>query len=221
MPPKKLKVLDLFCGDKSVAKECKKYKNRFDVVTLDFDPKFKPDICEDILKWDYKNFKWKGCDIIFAGPQCTEFSRLKLYGDKRDVKKAGCLVKKTQEIIEHFKPKFYVIENPKGGTLKSQPFMANKPFFDVTYCMYGFRYKKPTRLWTNITTFKPKYCHKSCKHLDEKGRHLWTLGFAHEAHRAAYQTRVPKEEWAWYPPRLVRELLKCGLKEFWNKDLVR
>jgi hypothetical protein len=57
--------------------------------------------------------------------------------------------------------------------------------------------------------------------VDAKRRHMFSLGFCHEPHRAAYQTRVPKEEWALYPPRLVRELLKCGCKEFLNRDLAK
>ena len=220
--PRKLKVLDLFCGDKSVAKICKRYPSTFDVMTLDFDAKFKPDICCDILLWDYKkDLKWKTVDIIIAGPVCTEFSKLKLYSDKRDLAKGGSLVKKTLEIIKHYDPKFWIIENPKTSALSDQPYMRGLPFYDVTYCMYGFEYKKPTRLWTNITTFKPKFCHADCPHVDKLGRHRFSLGFVNEPHRMAYQTRVPKTEWALYPPRLVTDLLRCGTREFFKRELVK
>ena len=47
------------------------------------------------------------------------------------------------EIIAHFDPLMWVIENPATGLLKTRPFM-------VTYCKYGTPYRKQTRLWTNM-----------------------------------------------------------------------
>ena len=54
------------------------------------------------------------------------------------------------EIIAHFDPLMWVIENPATGLLKTRPFMEPLPWVDVTYCMYGTLYRKQTRLWTNM-----------------------------------------------------------------------
>ena len=40
------------------------------------------------------------------------------------------------EIIAHFDPLMWVIENPATGLLKTRPFMERLPWVDVTYCKY-------------------------------------------------------------------------------------
>ena len=50
------------------------------------------------------------------------------------------------EIMEHFDPLMWVIENPATGLLKTRPFMERLPWVDVTYCKYGTPYRKQTRL---------------------------------------------------------------------------
>ena len=54
------------------------------------------------------------------------------------------------EIIAHFDPLMWVIENPATGLLKTRPFMERLPWVDVTYCKYGTPYRKQTWLWTNM-----------------------------------------------------------------------
>ena len=51
----------------------------------------------------------------------------------------------TQEIISYFQPKHYWIENPQTGRMND--YMTDYKHTDVCYCMYGFDYKKPTRIW--------------------------------------------------------------------------
>ena len=50
-----MKILDLFCGTKSVSNYFK--AKHHEVVTLDIDKDFNPDICSDILEWDYKVYE--------------------------------------------------------------------------------------------------------------------------------------------------------------------
>jgi adenine-specific DNA methylase len=58
-----MKVLELFSGTGSISKVCKELG--YEVISLDLEKKFKPDINVDILKWDYKkDFKQGDFDII-------------------------------------------------------------------------------------------------------------------------------------------------------------
>ena len=46
------------------------------------------------------------------------------------------------EIITHFDPLMWIVENPATGLLKTRPFMERLPWVDVTYCKYGNPYRK-------------------------------------------------------------------------------
>ena len=45
--------------------------------------------------------------------------------------------------------------------------MDNIDFYDVDYCKYGFRYRKGTRIWTNLKGWEPK---PLCKKMWKRGR---------------------------------------------------
>ena len=65
------------------------------------------------------------------------------------------MVKKTIEIIQHFRPKYWFIENPRG-MLRKQSFMQDFHRNTVTYCQYGDSRMKPTDIWTNCLEWKPR-----------------------------------------------------------------
>ncbi len=56
--------------------------------------------------------------------------------------------KHVLELIEQLQPKYYFIENPRGGMRKME-WMKNLPRYTVTYCQYGDNRMKPTDIWTN------------------------------------------------------------------------
>lgn len=153
------KVLDLFCGTKSISSVAKELG--YISVSLDIDPKYNADIIEDILTWDYKKYPPGYFNIIFASPPCTEFSRAKTVG-KRNLRSALKLVNKTLEIIEYFKPEHFSIENPVG-LLQHQKIMKPLSKFKKTasYCKYGYNYRKDTNIWTNINA-NLLVCRKGC-----------------------------------------------------------
>ena len=84
------------------------------------------------------------------------------------------LVLRALEIMEHFDPLMWVIENPATGLLKTRPFMERLPWVDVTYCKYGTPYRKQTRLWTNMRWRPSRGLCRSGSRCDawEDGRHL-------------------------------------------------
>ena len=56
--------------------------------------------------------------------------------------------KHVVELIKELKPKYWFIENPRGG-LRKMAFMKGLPRYTVTYCQYGDTRMKPTDIWTN------------------------------------------------------------------------
>lgn len=202
-----IRVLELFKGYGSVSDYLSKSKiANFDVVSLDINDKFDPTICSSILSWNYKKAYPRGhFDIIWASPPCTEYSRAKTVGE-RNLALADKIVKKSLEIIKYFRPAIWFVENPQTGLLKNREFMKNIPYYDVTYCKYGFDYRKPTRIWTNLKSFHPKFCNFDCNKMQD-GKHLQTLGTSRtkmqrvDAHRQNYRV----------PSRLLSQLFKLAI----------
>jgi len=147
-----MKVLELFCGTKSIGKVFEKHGD--EVISLDILEEFNPTILKDILSFDYKKYEVGEFDYIHASPPCTEYSKLNFLNTnkKLNLEYADSLVKRAIEIIEYLKPKYWTLENPQTGSLKDRPFMIEKslPYFDIDYCRFGFDYKKRTRFWSNI-----------------------------------------------------------------------
>ena len=117
-------------------------------------------------------------DVIWASPPCTEYSRAKTTG-VRKIEYANSIVLKTLEIIDYFKPTWWVVGNPQTGLLKEQPFMSGLKYYDVDYCKYGMNYRKRTRLWSNIETWKLRpLCKGDCGKV-RNGRVLKLLNSCH------------------------------------------
>ena len=155
-----MKLLELFSGTGSVGKVAKELG--YDVVSLDLKD---ANINTDILNWDYKQFNRNNVQIIWASPPCVEYSIAKTTG-VRKIDYANSIVQKTIKIIGYFNPSVWFIENPQTGLLncsKHQDFMKDFDYFDIDYCKYGFPYRKRTRIWTNLKTWKPRpLCKKDC-----------------------------------------------------------
>ena len=174
-------LLELFSGTSSVGKVAKSLG--YNVISLDLK---NADINCDILEWDYKQFDRNHFNFIWASPPCTEYSRAKTIG-VRKIDYANSIVLKTLEVIRYFNCQYWIIENPQTGLLKEQPFMSGLKYYDVDYCKYGMNYRKRTRLWTNITSWKPRLlCKGDCGKI-RNGKHWET------AQRLPYGKK--KSEW--------------------------
>jgi len=156
----RMKLLDLFCGTKSVARVAEQLG--YDVVTLDIDPRCNPSICANILEFDYTFWRPGQFDVVWASCPCQTFScaRKSNIGRKvkneimtaetllRDTLNVGVpILRRTQEIIEYLQPKVYFIENPYTGAMKN--YIDSAPAV-YDYCMYGFGYRKRTAIWSNL-----------------------------------------------------------------------
>lgn len=176
---KLMKVLDLFAGLKGWSQP---FANRgHEVKTLDYLEKFNCDYTVDILKWDWNELPWVP-DIICASPPCEKFSTMGFqYGwfdqfynkeEKRwltkpmtpEAEHAMSLVNRAVQIIDHFKPRWFVIENPRA--LLRQVDIIPYPRQTVWYCHYGEQRAKPTDLWGQFPeslTLSPP-CHNRRNH---------------------------------------------------------
>lgn len=105
--------------------------------------------------------------VIWASFDCTTYSvsaiskhRKKVGNNLEPISDYAKFCDETNkhviELIDQINPKYYFIENPRGG-LRKMDFMQNLPRYTVTYCQYGDKRMKPTDIWTNYPEpkFKP------------------------------------------------------------------
>ena len=181
--------LELFSGTHSFGKVSSELG--YNVYSLDRDLgavheeyKSKNHFKEDIMTWDYKQYPVGFFKLITASPVCLWWSILrntwigrKLKGMDRpltkedinnDIENLGIpMVDKIFEIIDYFNPEYFIIENPKTGTMKNY---INDliPYYDIDYCKYtNWGYKKTTRFWTNIPNLKFDCCKNDCENMIE------------------------------------------------------
>lgn len=177
---KKLKVLDLFSGTRSITKAFQ--KSNHDAFSIELDNRHENiDWYVDIMNVTAQDIidKFGVPDVIWASPPCTSYSIAAIshhrtrdedgnLSPKSDYAKLSDeLIKHTIKLIQELNPTYWFIENPRGG-LRKMSFMQDLPKYTVTYCKYGDIRMKPTDLWTNHPNpqFKPMCkngdsCHES------------------------------------------------------------
>ena len=163
------RMLELFSGTGSVGNAFRELG--WEVTTVDLNPDANPTFCQDVCAWD-PPFPPGHFDFIWASPVCTEYSRA-LTRRPRRLEVGDRRVLRTLELIRQLQPRFWAIENPATGMLKQRPFMAGLPWDDVTYCMYGYPYRKRTRIWNNLnwTPSRPVCTRKFCCPQSASGTH--------------------------------------------------
>lgn len=194
-----MKVLELFAGSRSIGKVADRLA--FDVYSSDIEQFGGIDYVTDILEFDVTKIPFKP-DIIWASCPCTAFSVAAIgknwtkvgdnYIPKNPRAELGlALVQKTLEIIEHFKPTYFFIENPRG-MLRKMPIMQGLPRYSVTYCQYGDTRMKPTDIWTNSTKWTPRPMCKNgdpCHVAAPRGSSTGTQGL-----KGAYErSKIPED----------------------------
>jgi site-specific DNA-cytosine methylase len=157
-----MKIIELFSGTESFSKVARERGHQ--TFTIDNDPQFKPNLCIDIIDFKINMLpeEFKHPDIIWASPPCTTFSvaSISRYWEngkpKNEKAKKGIkIVSQTMGIIFALKPKFYILENPRGMLRKQKMMDLLDKRDTVTYCQYGAKIQKPTDLWNNLNhTFK-------------------------------------------------------------------
>ena len=158
-----IRVLDLSSGTGSVSKHCLARPETYaEPVSVDILKKCKATITSDIMELHYKSLWQPGdFDMVWASLPCTHYSIARtIASTPKDIVGSNAIVRRTLDIIMYLKPKAWFMKNPGTGLLKVQDVVSGLPYHDVSYCMYGFDYQKPTRIWTNVHNLQPKYCTK-------------------------------------------------------------
>ena len=205
---RKLKILELFAGTKSISKAFE--EKGYETYAIEWD-KSHPDIdwyadigtitSQDIIE------KFGIPDIIWASPECTTYSiaaishhRIKEIDGNLAPKSEYAkfcdkvnqnVIKIIKELIEINPNLIYFIENPRGGFRKMN-FIKDFPRYTVTYCKYGDTRMKPTDIWTNHPNpkFKPP-CKNGdpCHEAAPRGSKTGTQGLK----GAKERSKIPKQ----------------------------
>jgi hypothetical protein len=199
-----MKVLELFAGQRCIGKafEAKGHE----VFSIEWDKQHENiDWYVDIATITAQEIieRLGQPDVIWASPDCTSYSvaaishhrrqnedgNLEPYSEYAKVCDATNI--HVLNLIAELNPKYYFIENPRGG-MRKMNFMKSIPRYTVTYCQYGDDRMKPTDIWTNHTSpnFKPMCkngdpCHESAP----RGSKTGTQGRKGSVHRSL----IPKD----------------------------
>lgn len=193
--------VELFAGSGSVSKIFQTY--HYQTFTVDNNPLCRPDLCIDILSLKPSMLP-PHIDLLWASPLCQFFSRLAdpLNWNKKTLSYRNFdyiplspgahvsvgLINKTFEIINHFNPAIWFIENPIGRIHHTQAMRLNGHHrYFVNYADFGFPYSKETYIFTN--QFLP---------LPQKRKYARTSGF---------QTLKDKNQRPRIPDQLIYFLL--------------
>jgi site-specific DNA-cytosine methylase len=204
-----IKVLELFAGSRSIGKMSEELG--MEVFSSDINNFDGINYVVNILEFDYSKVPFTP-DVIWASPPCTGFSVAAIghhwtggkgaYIPKTETAKLGIeLVKKTLEIIDYYKPKYWFMENPRG-VLRKMDIVKELKRNTVTYCQYGDERMKPTDIWTNSDVWVPR---KMCKNGDTC--HV----AAPRGSRTGTQGRSNAYERSKIPDELCQEILKSCL----------
>lgn len=177
-----MKVLELFAGTRSIGKAFE--RRGHEVYSVEWDENFEDiDLYQDILSLKAEDIlrNFGKPDVIWASPDCTTFSVAAISHHRRKNPETGNLDpisgyaifcdavdRHVIDLIKELEPKYYFIENPRGG-MRKMTWMQEFPRYTVTYCQYEQdkppeeRRMKPTDIWTNhpCPRFKP-----ACKNGD-------------------------------------------------------
>ena len=171
-----MKVLELFAGERCISKAFE--KKGHETFTVEWDKSHEGiSLYADVSKLTAQEIleKFGRPDVVWASFDCTTFSVAGISHHRRKNKETGNLDPISEyakfcdecdqhvlELIKELKPKFYFIENPRGG-MRKMWWMQDLPRYTVTYSQYTMnlpleqRRMKPTDIWTNHPDpkFKP------------------------------------------------------------------
>lgn len=171
--------LDLFAGLGGFSSAFENAED-WDVVTVDVEERFDPDICADVM--DLRPSDLPDADVVLAGHPCTFFTFIRgitqdgdgAWEDDRpasdDAKEHVAMVYHTLGLIEAVAPDYWFLENPRGRLRK----VIGPPQGTVWYCQYGHDHAKPTDLWG---AHPPGFEYRACEYGNDSCGHVRTRSY--------------------------------------------
>lgn len=146
--------------------------DEWDVVTVDVEERFDPDICSDVMDLRPSDFE-REFDVVLVGHPCTLFSTAGNHDEwDTDTKQPTgdrardhvAMLYHTLGLVSGLSPKYWYLENPRRSRAR---WFIGPPKRWVSYCQYGMDYQKDTGLWgehspgMNYEKCQQNGCHKS------------------------------------------------------------
>ncbi len=130
---KELLMIDLCSGLGGASHAMKNHG--WNVITVDIEPSFCPDIVADVRKWS-----WNGDrpDLIWASPPCADFSRMYLPWIKSKREPDLSILMGCIRIIKESKPRYWVIENVVGALKYFYPILGKPSAIYRPYYLWGY-----------------------------------------------------------------------------------
>ena len=205
-----MKVLELFSGTECLSDAFR--ARGHECFTVDWDERFPSSLHIDIMNLtaDMVLEMFGRPDVCWIGTDCTTFSLAAIGHHRMKDPVTGVLLPKTEKarkadevnrhtlaLMRELQPRLYFIENPMGG-LRKMDYMQGMPRYMITYCQYGFSYRKATDIWTYHPDpqFRP-----ACKNGDPchtkapRGTKLGLQAIKDRAERSKYPPNCASTSW--------------------------
>lgn len=172
---RKLNVLELFAGSRSIGKAAEELG--FCVFSVDWTDYDGINLVKDIGQLQISDIPFIP-DVIWASPDCTTYTIAAISKHRNGTEAKSEYAKKCDAVNTHFigiikqfveiNPDLvFFIENPRG-MMRKMPFVQEFDRKTVWYCQYGDTRAKPTDIFTNSKSWIPRAC---CHNGNEKCHH--------------------------------------------------
>lgn len=162
-----MKILELFAWSRCIWKEAERLWH--EVFSVDWEWYEWINLQKDIWLLSLSDIPFIP-DMIWASPDCTSYSIAAISTHRNGIEPKSDYAKQCDATNQHFirlikkwieiNPDcVFFIENPRW-MLRKMPFMQEFKRHTVWYCQYWDNRAKPTDIWTNSNSWKPRHeCH--------------------------------------------------------------
>ncbi len=208
------KLLELFAGSRSVGKEAE--KQGLEVFSVDWTDYENINLTIDIGELKKEDIPFVP-DVVWASPDCTTYSIAACSTHRTNTKEPKSeYAVKCDNVNQHWiglikewlliNPNLvFFIENPRG-ILRHMDWMQGFKRHTVWYCQYGDDRAKPTDIWTNSRTWKPRPMCRNYKY--DKDGNIINRHCHHESARRGAKTGTQGKKGSYERSIIPNELCK-------------